>query len=698
MESAVRAKTRKREQSGAHKTPTQVEARGSAREQNHARGVHEATLSSPGSEGTASRTIDNAIDKALAYLASKQADTGAWLGDYGGPMFLLPMYIGTCYATGAPLAADVRADMIRYLRNTQNADGGFGLHVESHSYMFTSCTTYAALRLADVPADDPMVIRARKFIRDNGGPLAAASWGKFFLTLLNLHDYRGLNPVQPELWLLPRALPFHPSRLWVHARMVYLPMSYLYGHRVQLPLDAKIAEIRSELYDMPYERIDWEAARDRVAPSDDYTPISPLLKKINRVLDLYERAPIQALRRKALSFVLDQVEAEDRNTNYVCVGPVNKLYHLWVWHHARKGGPEFQKHVERLPEYLWQAEDGTKMQGYHSSQLWDTAFAVQATYAAGAEQRYASMLARAHDFIDQNQVREDLPLRERSFRDPTKGGFCFSAKDNGWIVSDCTAEGLRAALLLRDHVQTPLSKERLRDSVNYLLFAQTKGGGWASYEPSRGPAWLEQLNPSNVFGHIMIDYPYVECTAAALLGLRRFQETFPGECDAEIESAIQRGKQYLLAEQREDGSFEGSWGICFTYGTWFGIEGLKAAGLPLSAEPIQRALDFLVGKQLPDGGWGETAASCSTRNYVHAESGQAVMTSWALLGLIQGGRANSEAVREGVAFLITRQREDGSFPSEHIAGMFNKTCAITYDNYLKVFPLWALGEARRHLS
>ena len=33
----------------------------------------------------------------------------------------------------------------------------------------------------------------------------ADSWGKFFLALLGLYDYRGLNPVPPELWLLPDA-------------------------------------------------------------------------------------------------------------------------------------------------------------------------------------------------------------------------------------------------------------------------------------------------------------------------------------------------------------------------------------------------------------------------------------------------------------------------------------------------------------
>jgi squalene/oxidosqualene cyclase-like protein len=649
---------------------------------------------------SAAGPLDHAIERALAHLASTQAESGAWLGDYGGPLFLLPLYIGTCYATGVQIPAEVRADMVRYLRNVQNADGGYGLHVESHSYMFTSCTIYAALRLCDVPADDAMLVRARRFIREQGGPLGAASWGKFYLALLNLYDYRGLNPVPPELWILPEALPFHPSRLWCHSRMVSLPMSYLYGHRVQLPLDAKIAEIRTELYDTPYERVDWEAARDRVAPSDDYTPLSPVLKGVYRALSAYERTPSTSLRRRALAFVLDQIEAEDRNTNYVCLGPVNKLYHLWVWHHARPGGPEFRRHVERLPEYLWQGKDGTKMQGYHSSQLWDTAFAVQAVLASGlasgGQRRQAEMLARAHDFIDANQVREDLPLRERSYRDPTKGGWCFSAKDNGWIVSDCTAEGLRAALALRDSVKQPLCRERLRDAVNYLLWSQTEGGGWASYEPGRGPTWLEKLNPSNVFGDIMIDYPYVECTSASIQALRAFQRAFPGDCEREIERAVARGKAFLLERQRTDGSFEGSWGICFTYGTWFGIDGLRAAGLAADADPIRRACAFLEAQQLADGGWGETAESNAQRRYVHAESGQAVMTAWALLGLLGGGRGETSAVRRGVDFLIARQEPDGSFPDERIAGMFNKSCAIHYDNYLKVFPLWALGEARRH--
>ena len=71
------------------------------------------------------------------------------------------------------------------------------------------------------------------------------------------------------------------------------------------------------------------------------------------------------------------------------------------------------------------------------------------------------------------------------------------------------------------------------------------------------------------------------------------------------------------------------------------------------------------------------------------------MTAWATLALIAAGHAHSAAVGRAVDFLSRLQRADGSFPAESIAGVFNKTCAIHYDNYLKIFPLWALAESRR---
>jgi len=72
-----------------------------------------------------------------------------------------------------------------------------------------------------------------------------------------------------------------------------------------------------------------------------------------------------------------------------------------------------------------------------------------------------------------------------------------------------------------------------------------------------------------------------------------------------------------------------------------------------------------------------------------------VMTSWALLALDACGEGRSRAAQRGAAFLRARQRPDGRWPEEHIAGVFNKTCAIHYDAYLRIFPVWALALIER---
>jgi squalene/oxidosqualene cyclase-like protein len=634
------------------------------------------------------------IGAALAHLVSKQDASGSWKGDYGGPLFLLPILVATARTVGFSFDPATRAGMESYLRVHQNGDGGWGLHVEGASHVFTTVLSYVALRFLDVASDDPGLDRARAFLAEHGGPVASASWGKFVLAVLGLYDWKGLHPVPPELWLLPESLPIHPRRLWCHSRMVYLPMAYLYGRRSTVPLDATLAALRAELYaGTPWGDVDWRSARDTVSPTDRHVPRSRLAQRAFRALDAVERVVPARVRRRALGRVLDVIRAEDAATDYICLGPVNKLFNTLVWHFENPGGPELARHLARLPDYLWRANDGVKMQGYNSSELWDTAFAVQAMMASGRQDALGSALGVAHRFIEANQVQADVPDRERAHRDRSSGGWPFSTLAHGWPISDCTAEGIKASLLLAPYVADPISKRRLTEAAELLLAMQNEDGGWATYERTRGPAWLERLNPSDCFADIMIDPSYVECTSSAVQALAAFRSSHQSALDAAIAAAVARGRDFLLGAQRSDGSWEGSWGICFTYGAWFGTWGLRAAGLPADHPAMGRAAEFLLGKQLPDGGWGETPESCRTREYVHAESGQAVMTAWALLALTATGRTECEAVRRGVAFLVNRQRFDGSFPDEHIAGMFNKTCAIHYDNYLKIFPLWALAVA-----
>ncbi len=638
----------------------------------------------------------SAIEKGLDVLAATQELSGSWKGDYGGPLFLPPLYVGTLYAMGRVPDARIRAGFLRYLRAHQNADGGWGLDVEAGSQVFTSVLNYVALRLLGVPPEDSGLARARAWFLPHGGALASASWGKFMLAVLRLYEYEGLYPVPPELWLLPRWLPIHPGRLWCHCRMVYLPMSHLYGRRARVADAPLLQALRTELYGEPYATIDWQAARDRVARTDVYTARTALLRGVNRVLGAYEQRHSRPLRERALAEVREQIRSEDEATHHICIGPVNKLYNTLVWHFERPGGPEVEAHLPRLEDYLWEGRDGLKMNGYNSSELWDTAFAVQAIAATGETKRMRPTLTRAHRFIAEQQVLEDTRAPERHYRHPSKGGWPFSTRAHGWPISDCTAEGLKATLALAQLEPRDLtpSAERLADAVSLLLSLQNRDGGWATYELRRGPVWLELLNPSDVFGDIMVDYSYVECTSACVQALVAYLGATTALSAARVESvrgAVGRGRDFILRSQGEDGGWEGSWGVCFSYGTWFGTWGLRSAGLEVEHPALRRAAAFLRSHQLADGGWGETIESCRQRTWVNAEGGQAVMTSWALLALHACGEGRSAAVERGAAFLRARQQSDGRWPEEHIAGVFNKTCAIHYDAYLRIFPVWALA-------
>jgi 2,3-oxidosqualene cyclase len=623
-------------------------------------------------------------------MRTQEAD-GSWKGDYSGPLFLSPLYIIGLYAMERAPDAPLADGLLSYFRAHQNEDGGWGLSPESPSMVFTTVLTYVAQRLLGVEADDPDLVRARAWLLPRGGPLGSGSWGKAILALLGLYEYEGLTPTPPELWLLPKALPFHPSRMWCHCRMVYLPMGWLYGRKARVRQTPLLAELKRELYPEPYEHVDWKAARQRVADTDAYTPRSPWLRAASRVLGLYERLHSKRLRARALEESLEQIRGEDVATHFICIAPINKVLDTVVWHLARPDGPEVRAHLERLPDYLQRTPEGVTLNGYNSSQLWDTAFAIQALVASGADHARET-LARASRFVASQQVREDSPHHERFYRHPSRGGWPFSTREHGWPISDCTAEAVKACLLLEPLGLNRVPRERLAQAVELLLSLQNRDGGWATYEPTRAPRWLERVNASDVFANTMVDVSHVECTSSCVQALVAWKKAQP---EAPVEQAITRGLAYLRRTQREDGSWEGAWGVCFSYGTWFGVTALVAAGAPPADPALRRAVRFLEEHQREDGSWSETLQGCSERRWVDGPTGHAVTTSWALLALFACGEADSRATRRGVAWLRARQGADGRWPREPLAGVYNRTGGIHYDTYLRTFPLWALSLAER---
>eukprot|EP00121_Abeoforma_whisleri_P003196 Awhi_evm1s2869 len=99
----------------------------------------------------------------------------------------------------------------------------------------------------------------------------------------------------------------------------------------------------------------------------------------------------------------------------------------------------------------------------------------------------------------------------------------------GWVVADTTGEGLKASLICKkyNYCEKPLSDERLYDAANILLSMQNATGGYATCEKTRGSKLFEYFNASEVFGEIMIDYDYVECTSSSLQALVIFHAMYP---------------------------------------------------------------------------------------------------------------------------------------------------------------------------
>ena len=67
--------------------------------------------------------------KGYEFYKHLQADDGHWPGEYGGPMFLMPGLVIGSYVTGMPFKHEERVEMIRYLLNRANEDGGWGMYV-----------------------------------------------------------------------------------------------------------------------------------------------------------------------------------------------------------------------------------------------------------------------------------------------------------------------------------------------------------------------------------------------------------------------------------------------------------------------------------------------------------------------------------------------------------------------------------------
>jgi lanosterol synthase len=320
--------------------------------------------------------------------------------------------------------------------------------------------------------------------------------------------------------------------------------------------------------------------------------------------------------------------------------------------------PTIPKIRAHLQDYLWLSKDGMMVNGTNGVQNWDTAFTIQAAMSAhlSTKPAFHNLVLKSLEFLEDQQILthavgyesspaySDPPTQrtspEAGYRHARRGAWGFSNRVQGYTVSDCTAEAVKSIMLIQ---RTPdpanpskklfpqlISDQRIFWAIDILLTMQNSNGACSSYEPTRGSEKLELLNAAEVFGRIMVEYDYPECTTACVTTLHLFHQLYPSYRAAEIEKFITRAVAWIRSNQRADGSWYGSWGICFTYAGMFALESLASQGETWgNSERVKRAVGFFLERQNADGGWGESYKSCELSRWcAHPEGSQVVQTAW----------------------------------------------------------------------
>jgi squalene-hopene/tetraprenyl-beta-curcumene cyclase len=629
--------------------------------------------------------IEKRIASATHALLKERKGDGHWCFELEADATIPAEYVLFRHFRGEPEDRQLEAKIGNYLRRTQGAHGGWPLFHDGDFNMSASVKAYFALKMIGDDPDAPHMRRAREAILARGGAARSNVFTRALLALYNEVPWRAIPTMPVEIMLLPRWFPFHLDKVSYWARTVMVPLFVLQALK---PRAKNLCGVHiAELFPVPPEKVRrWPKGEHQKAPwSQIFGAIDVALKRIEPA---FPRGLRQRAIEKAAAFVDERLNGRD-GLGAIFPAMVNSVLMYDVL-----GVPPDDSRVviarQSIDALLLVKEDEAYCQPCLSP-IWDTALACHALMEEGSEEAERA----AKDGLAWLKPRQILDVvgdwaNRRS--DVRPGGWAFQYANAHYPDLDDTAVVVMAMDRARARL-SPAATAEFDTSIargrEWIVGLQSQNGGWGAFDADNTYHYLNNI-PFADHG-ALLDPPTADLTARCVSMLAQLDAEGP------TSPALASGVEWLLKDQREDGSWFGRWGMNYIYGTWSALSALNAAGLDPEAPTIRKAISWLVGIQNADGGWGEDGVSYKLdyRGYEPAPSTPS-QTAWALLGLMAAGEVENPAVERGIGYLAQNQGEDGFWPEERFTAVgFPRVFYLRYHGYAKFFPLWAMARYRR---
>ena len=355
---------------------------------------------------------------------------------------------------------------------------------------------------------------------------------------------------------------------------------------------------------------------------------------------------------------------------------------------------EFEKLGIAEPGESGQSDATFRMQPCMSP-VWDTAYAVFALGEAGLGKDDPRLL-KAADWLLSKEVRQKGDWAVKA-RDVAPGGWYFEFNNEFYPDVDDSGQVLLALNCVsnpRERYQHDVSQR----AIDWIFAMQCRNGGWASFDRDNTKMIFQYIPFAD--HNAMLDPPTVDITGRILEMLAAYGYT---RRDKRVEKAV----QFILKEQCPDGSWFGRWGVNYLYGTFLVLRGLEAMGFWNHEPAVQQAAEWIRMVQNADGGWGETCGSYDDKNTAGVGPSTASQTSWAVLGLLAAGDTRSDSVAKGIRWLVEKQQADGGWleladgragESVYTGTGFPRVFYLGYHMYKVYFPLLALTTYRKAME